>query len=92
MTPIDESRIAAAIASLLDARDRDATICPSEVARMLEPDDEAVWRASMPRVRETAARLAAAGKVRITRGGVVVDALAPGGPIRIGHPRAPEKR
>jgi hypothetical protein len=72
--------------ALLDARAADATICPSDVARALR-DDEAGWRALMPEVRRVAAALAAAGRLRVTRGGREVDALAPGGPIRLGRPR-----
>ena len=74
------------IVALLDARAPDATICPSDVARAIAPDDEAAWRALMPRVRAVASALAADGRLRVTRRGVVVDAQAPGGPIRLGRP------
>lgn len=82
-----DRRIADSIHRLLAARAIDATICPSDVARTLEPDDEAAWRALMPEVRRVAAGLARDGEVVVTRGGRVVDAEAPGGPIRIGKPR-----
>ncbi|QYU71175.1 DUF3253 domain-containing protein [Leptolyngbya sp. 15MV] len=48
------------------------SICPSEVARGLEPD-EASWRRLMPRVREAAAALARDGRVEILRKGKPVD-------------------
>ena len=81
-----DAEIARTIASLLDARAADATICPSEVARAIAPGDESAWRALMPRIRTVASNLAARGEVRVTRRGVVVGALDAGGPIRIGRP------
>ncbi|QJR37136.1 DUF3253 domain-containing protein [Gemmatimonas groenlandica] len=73
------------IAQLLNARAADASICPSEVARALAPDQ---WRALMPQVRAVAADLALAGALRITQGSVEI---APGavlagltrGPLRL---------
>ncbi len=75
--------IADTILSMIAARAATATICPSEVARALATD-EAAWRELMPQIRGVAAHLAARGLLRVTRGGVVVDATAPGGPIRLG--------
>lgn len=83
---MSDDRIERTIVALLDARAPESTICPSDVARALAPDDEAAWRALMPQVREVAAALATDGRLRVTRRGVVVDALAPGGPIRLGRP------
>ena len=77
-------RIAEAIDGLLGARAPGATICPSDVARALAGDD-GPWRGLMPDVREVAAGLVEDGRVRVTRRGVEVDAMAPGGPIRIGR-------
>ena len=82
-----DATIERTIAALLDARAVDATICPSEVARAIAPGDETAWRALMPRIREVASDLATRGRLRVTRHGDVVDALAPGGPIRLGRPR-----
>jgi hypothetical protein len=79
-----DDEIAAAIERLLAARRPGATICPSEAARALGGDAPA-WRALMPAVRRVAAALARAGRVRVTRGGVEVDALDGRGPIRIGR-------
>nr|WP_145544704.1 DUF3253 domain-containing protein [Variovorax boronicumulans] len=73
------------IFALLAHRRPGATVCPSEVARTLEPEG-ARWRGLMPQVREVAQQLAQAGRLRVTRGGVPVDATAPGGPIRLGLP------
>ncbi len=82
-----DAAIAGMVFALLDQRRPEATICPSEVARALAPpDDEAGWRAAMPAVRRVAAALAAEGRLRVTRGGVPVDAVQAGGPIRLGRP------
>jgi hypothetical protein len=86
--PADESEIADTLFALLAIRSSAATICPSEVARALV-HDEAGWRALMPHVRRVTARLAAAGRVRVTSHGVEIDALAAHGPIRIGRVEAP---
>jgi hypothetical protein len=73
-----------AILGLLAQRDRHATICPSEAARLVGDED---WRALMERSRRAGRRLEAAGDVVITQRGRRVD---PGvkGPIRIGRIRA----
>ncbi|MDF3308060.1 DUF3253 domain-containing protein [Rhodococcus sp. T2V] len=68
------------IRALLDARADSASICPSDVARAVAPDD---WRPLMESVREAARRLAAAGEVEITQKGAVVDPDSARGPIRI---------
>lgn len=73
------------IFALLAARRAGATICPSEVARALTPD-ESGWRELMPRVREVAQGLARNHRLIVTRGGVEVDATSRGGPIRLGRP------
>lgn len=72
------------IFNLLAQRHTDATICPSEVARSLATD-EGAWRQLMPQVREVADALAKTGRLRVTRGGVEVDATSGGGPIRLGR-------
>lgn len=84
-----DERIAEALLALLDARSANATICPSEVARAIAPDDEAAWRALMPDVRRVAATLADRGEVRVTQKGEPVDASTARGPIRLGRPRSP---
>ena len=64
--------------ALLDGRD--GTVCPSEVARRLDPS---AWRDRMAEVRDVAAGLADDGVLAVTRGGEPVDPRAPGGPIRL---------
>ena len=81
MTP---SAMEDAIFNLLARRQTDATICPSEVARSLATD-EGEWRQLMPQVRQVAHDLAKAGRLRVTRRGVEVDATSKGGPIRLGR-------
>lgn len=70
----------AAIRSLLDERARDATICPSEAARVVGGDK---WRTLMEPARRAARRLVADGSVEITQRGRVVDPSTAKGPIRI---------
>ncbi|MEI5671806.1 MULTISPECIES: DUF3253 domain-containing protein [unclassified Nocardioides] len=73
------------ILALLDARAADASICPSDVARDVDPDD---WRPLMQPVRDAAARLAASGRVEVTQQGQVVDVTTARGPVRIRRPQA----
>jgi hypothetical protein len=75
--------VEAAILAAVAARGAGRSICPSEVARALAPQD---WRPLMPAVRDAAARLAAAGRIAVTQGGRAVDAGAARGPIRLGLP------
>ncbi len=76
------------IRDLLAARAATSTICPSDVARSLHPDDEDAWRGLMEPVRRAARRLVAAGEVDITQGGSVVDPSTAKGPIRIRRHRS----
>ena len=70
----------AAILRLLSQRSGGATICPSEAAKVVEPDD---WRSLMEPARSAARRLVASGDVVITQQGAVVDPSSAKGPIRI---------
>ena len=81
----EDPAIVETILALLASRAPSASICPSDVARALSPD-ERIWRAAMPDIRRVAARLASDGRVKVTRGAVEVDALSKGGPIRIRRP------
>ncbi len=72
------------IRELLSARSADSSICPSDVARALSPDD---WRPLMDPVREAAGAMVEAGEVEITQKGEVVDLGTVRGPIRIRWPR-----
>jgi hypothetical protein len=64
----NEDAIAAEIVRQLAKRAATSSICPSEVARALARE-EGAWRALMTPVREVAAYLCDAGRLRITRGG-----------------------
>ena len=81
---LSRAAVQARIFSLLGERQPGATICPSEVARSFAASGDD-WRERMPHIREVAQQLAAAGRLRVTRQGVPVDATAPGGPIRLGR-------
>lgn len=85
MTTVSPAAIEETIFALLARRQAGATICPSEVARALVPDSGR-WRDLMPQVRQVAQGLAHAQRLRVTRGGVPVDATSHGGPIRLGRP------
>lgn len=71
------------IALLLDARTRDATICPSDAAKAVGGEG---WRELMEPSRRAARRLVARGELQITQGGVVVDPSTARGPIRLRRP------
>lgn len=75
-----EAGIEASILALTAARGCDASICPSEVARALRPED---WRPLMGRVRAVAVRLVSAGRIEILRKGKPVPAGAVRGVIRL---------
>lgn len=77
MTAREISRL---ILDLTAERGPEKSVCPSEVARQLDPED---WRALMPQVREVAGKLQAEGKIHITQGGEKVDIRAVTGPIRL---------
>ena len=75
--------IEASLLDLLAARNPDASICPSDVARALASDDDA-WRALMEPVRQVARGLARQGIVVITQGRRVLAADSPlVGPVRL---------
>lgn len=68
-----------AILAIID--ERTSSVCPSEVARRMEPDR---WRAHMEAVRDAARRLARRGLVTITQRGKPLDPDQEfRGPIRI---------
>ena len=79
MDPV-EQRLERTILSLLDARARTSTICPSDAARAVDADG---WRDLMEPARAAARRLVDRGEVVITQGGTVVDPATARGPIRI---------
>ena len=77
--PVDVA-LEQAITGLLSGRARGATICPSEAARLVDPDG---WQQLMEPARAAARRLVARGRVEITQSGRVVDPSTCKGPIRI---------
>ena len=76
----EQSTIIQTILSMATERGADKTICPSEVARELFPDN---WRKHMEEVRQAAIDLQQQGKVTITQKGEPVDVNNIKGPIRI---------
>jgi hypothetical protein len=79
-----DARLEGAINALLDRRAADASICPSEAARAVDPEG---WRELMPAARAAAGRLAAAGSAEVTQSGQVVDVRTVRGPVRVRRPR-----
>ena len=69
-----------AITELLDTRGEGKTICPSEAARRVDPED---WRPLMDPARRVAARMVEAGEVEMTQQGRVVDPATATGPVRL---------
>ena len=67
------------IVDLLGSR-KGRTICPSEAARSVDPED---WRALMEPARQAARRLVARGEAEILQRGQRVNPSTAKGPIRI---------
>jgi hypothetical protein len=81
------NRIRAAILDLLQSRDPDASVCPSEAARAVFDD----WRPHMDEVRDVAAEMAMDDDVYATQGSDRVSVTDASGPIRlrlVDHPDA----
>lgn len=70
----------AALVDLLTRVVAGGTVCPSQAARAVRPDD---WRPLMPAARSAARRLVTAGTAEVTQGGHVVDPSTAKGPIRV---------
>lgn len=75
-----ERALERAIIELLAEREAGASICPSEAARRVEPDE---WRTLMEPARRAAGRLVGEGRVEVTQGGRVVEISEAKGPIRV---------
>lgn len=71
----DQAAITEEILRQTAARGAEKSICPSEVARALAPEEEA-WRRLMGPVRSAAIRLAQEGRVEVLRKGKPVDPAA----------------
>lgn len=77
-------RIEATTRALLRHRREDATICPSEVARVIGGED---WRSVSAEVRAAVLEMAGRSEVEIRQKGVSIDPTAePRGPIRVALP------
>jgi hypothetical protein len=83
--PVEDvgARLERTIEELLDRRRPEASICPSEAARAIDPKG---WRDLMPEARAAAGRLAAAGTVEVTQGEKTVDVATASGPVRVRRP------
>jgi hypothetical protein len=68
-----------AILELLDQRGQGKTICPSDAARHVDPEN---WRSLMELMRAAGQRLAAHGEIEVTQKGRAVDPTHAKGPIR----------
>lgn len=77
VTPVDNA-LEQAIIDTLDQRR--GSMCPSEAARIVDPEN---WRELMEPARRAARRLVVTGRVVITQGGRRVDPSTAKGPIRI---------
>nr|WP_159870770.1 DUF3253 domain-containing protein [Novosphingobium sp. 9U] len=78
---MEVERARAGVLDLLALRALDATICPSEVARMLTANSGTAWRNAMPVVHAAVDGLIAAGAVRLSWKGA--DLPTRSGPYRI---------
>ena len=74
------AQLESVILKLLGRRAVDATICPSEAARAVAPEN---WKPLMKSAREAARQLVAKGEVDALQGGVPVDLDTCRGPIRL---------
>jgi uncharacterized protein DUF3253 len=79
------ARLAAAIRALLRHRSPEATICPSDAARVAGGES---WRDLMDAAREVAAELARDGVITVRQRGEDVDLADVAGPVRLA--RGPE--
>jgi len=74
------SDILTTILTVATRRGPEKSTCPSEIARLLYPDN---WREHMRNVVDTAIGLHNEGKVVITQKGIAIDVNHIKGPIRI---------
>ena len=74
------SQISKQLLSLADQRGNDKTFCPSEVARIVAPEN---WRELMDTVRDVATTLIDEGKLVCKQRGEVVEIREAIGPIRL---------
>jgi len=77
-------RLAAAMRTLLRHRKPEATICPSDAARVVGGTS---WRELMDTAREVAQELAGNGVVVVRQHGVDIDLATATGPVRLARGR-----
>ena len=75
-----DAALEAAILTLLSQRSGGKTICPSEAARLVRPQD---WEELMEPARRAARRLVSTHTIEIVQQGRVVDGSRAKGPIRL---------
>ena len=75
-----DSEISSTILNVAAQRGLEKSTCPSEIARMLFPND---WRKHMKDIVDVAIDLNNQGKVVITQKGIPIDVNHIKGPIRI---------
>lgn len=74
-----------AIRDMLNERGPGKTICPSEAARRLDPEN---WRDQMEQIRRAAAAMADADEIVVTQKGEAVDLREAKGPVRLSMGKA----
>lgn len=79
------ARIVATTRSLLRSRDPEATLCPSEIARVVAGGGD--WRRAGPEVREVLEDSVGEGEIVLTQGGVTQDPALVTGPVRVARGR-----
>ena len=77
---VDARVVRAKTLELLEQRGEDKTICPSDVARSLDPQN---FRALMSSVRSVAQTLVEEERIEVTQRGEVVDIRTVRGPVRL---------
>jgi len=83
----NDDAIETEILRLCRARGAGKTICPSEAARALAPD-QTKWQALLPATRRVAADLARRGALATHRKGKLIEPPAMKGALRLGRPPA----
>ena len=80
------TRLREEILALTEARGAGKSICPSDAARAIRPDD---WNRFMTETRRVAIQMAEAGEIEILRKGKPVAPDAVRGVIRLRRPLTP---
>ena len=88
LTP-ENTRIRDQIIELIANCDAGKSVCPSEVARAINGNDEKAWRLLMKPIRQQAVILADQGEISIIRKGKLADPHDFKGVYRLGAPAKP---